>query len=39
MFEYFLLGVIAAIGGVGWIIYFLSRKGRDDHKSTHVHQI
>lgn len=38
VFEYFLLGLVGVIIALGWGVYFLSRKGRDDHKSTHVHQ-
>jgi len=39
MFEYYLLGLVAAIGGVGWIIAILSRKGKNDHKGPHAHQV
>lgn len=37
MFEYYLLGLVAVIGGVGWVVYFLSRKGKAGHGTAHQH--
>lgn len=39
MFEYFLLGLVGAIIALGWGVYFVSRKGKDDHKGPHAHQV
>lgn len=32
-------GLVGFISAIGWVVYFLSRKGEDDHKDTHVHQV
>ncbi len=37
MHEYFLLGLVGVMIAIGWIVYFLSRKGKDDHKDAHAH--
>lgn len=37
MFEYFLLGLVGVIIALGWGVYFLSRKGKDNR--PHAHQV
>lgn len=38
MFEYFLLGLVGIIIALGWVVYFLSRKGKNGHDSPAAHQ-
>lgn len=39
MFEYFLLGVVAALSGVLWLVYFffVYKPRKESHKQLHLH--